>query len=286
VLRGIVRDNAWLAVAGTAALVISGVVAWGPAGAARPRPAPALPLESPVPSASPGPPAEIFLAFADPAPSDAGDPCRTGSTYRQNAVGDHDDVVVCTFDASGVPSPTNVSSTHLRWSISTAYGGGSTAVRFNPSPPPAETSGSAATATAGIDAIEETEDNVVNVSLLDDRDAVVDSFSIEKDVRFGPEELPPWTRLTAHKDRKFIGGKAVSVEPRCEPRRQVDLYRRRKGQDDWIGSDTTNRAGQWRVVTGRRRGTYYARAPAKLIDNWSGGHETCMADQSNDVRRG
>lgn len=267
-------------------LVVAGVLAWGSFGAAWSQ-AVAGVVQTQTPAATPsaGPPSEVFLAFTAPVASDPADPCRTGTTYKQNSAGDHDDVVVCTYDGNGAPSPTDASTAHLQWAITRPYDG-SPGIRFNPSPPPDETTGDAATATAGIDAFEQIDDNVVTVSLLDGSGGIVDSFSIEKDVKSTPENLPVPTRLTAHRDGKLIGGRAVSAEPRCEPGRQVDLYRRRKGPDVWVGSDTTNRSGEWGVLAGFRRGTYYARVMHTTIATDDGGERTCQADQSNDVRRG
>ncbi|HEY7874982.1 MAG TPA: hypothetical protein VIG64_07645, partial [Actinomycetota bacterium] len=50
---------------------------------------------------------EVFLAYNNPAPSNASDPCRTGTTFKANEVGDHDDITVCTFDSSGNRVPTD-----------------------------------------------------------------------------------------------------------------------------------------------------------------------------------
>ncbi|HEY7876308.1 MAG TPA: hypothetical protein VIG64_14430, partial [Actinomycetota bacterium] len=50
---------------------------------------------------------EVFLTYNNPAPSNASDPCRTGTTFKANEVGDHDDITVCTFDSSGNRVPTD-----------------------------------------------------------------------------------------------------------------------------------------------------------------------------------
>jgi hypothetical protein len=229
---------------------------------------------------------EVFLAFNNPAPNNAADPCRTGTTFKRNNEGDHDDITVCTFDSNGNPVPTDTSSRRLQWTITGAQGEESTAVRFNPAPPPDETTGSGASATAGIDAVQEG-DNFINVFLLDANGDVVDTFSLEKQVH---GETPPRnirTNLTAKKGRKFIRGKANSAQTECQADRSVTLLRRRKGPDDVMGTDTTNAFGRWGVRTGRHRGTYYARVAAfTTIDTQTGGQLNCLADQSKDVHRG
>jgi hypothetical protein len=228
---------------------------------------------------------QVFLAFNNPAPSNAADPCRTGVTFKANTVGDHDDITVCTFDSSGNPVPTDTSPQRLLWQVVGAQGDEPTAVRFNPAPPPQETTGSGASAIAGLDAVEEG-DNFVIAILLDSNGNEIDRFPIEKQVHAGPvdaRDVP--TVLTAKKNRKFIRGKA-QTEDECQPGRNVTLFRRRKGPDTVIGVDTTNALGRWGVKTGRRRGTYYARiAASTATDVQSGGQLNCLPDQSNDVRR-
>ena len=231
-------------------------------------------------------PTEVFLVFNNPAPTNAADPCRTGTTFKRNDIGDHDELTVCTFDSSGNPVPTDGSAARLQWTITGAQGEEPTAVRFNPAPPPDETSGSAASAQAGIDAVDEG-DNFVNVFLLDSNGDVIDAFSIEKQVHRPPGQRNVPTNLTAKKSRKFVRGKAKSSESECQPHRTVTLFRRRKGPDDVIGTDATNQFGRWGVKTGHRRGTYYARVSAsQTTDTQTGDTLNCLADQSKDVRRG
>ena len=229
---------------------------------------------------------EVFLAFNNPAPSNTADPCRTGTTFKRNDVGDHDDLTVCTFDSNGNPVPTDTSAQRLQWTITGAQGEEPTAVRFNPAPPPDETTGTSATAQAGVDAVQEG-DNFINVFLLDSNGDVIDAFSVEKQVHRSPITRNIKTNLTAKKGRKFIRGKAKSAESECQSGRQVTLFRRRKGPDDVVGSDNTNQFGRWGVKTGHRRGTYYARvAASQTTDAQTGDTLNCLADQSKDVRRG
>jgi hypothetical protein len=242
---------------------------------------------SPTPTASPSSvasPTQVFLTFANPTPTNPADPCRTGTTSKINTPGDHDEIVVCTFDSTGAEAATDASGARLLWSITGVQAEPS--VRFNPSPPPEETGGSGASALAAIDAFQEG-DSLINVSLLGPDGDVLDAFSIEKRVFacYCPLNIP--TNLTARPAGRFIRGHARSSEPECEPRRDVTLYRRRKGHEDLIGTDRTGSGGEWTVESGYRRGTYYARVSAASPTNPdTGSTSNCLADQSKDVRRG
>jgi hypothetical protein len=226
---------------------------------------------------------EVFLAYNNPAPTNPSDPCRTGVTFKANDVGDFDDITVCTFDSSGNPVPTNPGAQRLQWTITGAQGEEPTAIRFNPAPPPDETSGSGASASARIEAVQEG-DNFVNVFLLDSNGDVVDAFSLEKQVHGENQPRDVTTNLTARKSKIRIRGKA-NTESECQPGRSVTLFKRRRGPDNVIGTDDTNSLGRWSVPA-RGRGTYYARiAGSTATDNQGGGVLNCLPDQSNDVRR-
>ena len=228
-------------------------------------------------------PTDVFLAFNDPAPSNAADPCRTGVTFKHNVVGDHDILTFCTFDSNGNPVSTQGTGYTLQWTITGAHGQEQTAVRFNPAPPPNGT-GSNAQGTAEVDAVHEG-DNFIQVCLLDPNGDVVDCFSIEKQVDAAPGVRNVPTNLTAKKGRKFIRGKAKSAESECQSGRHVTLFRRRKGPDDVVGSDSTNQFGRWGVKTGHRRGTYYARVAASQATDRNGEQLNCLGDQSKDIHR-
>jgi hypothetical protein len=249
------------------------------------------------------PPSEVFAAFNSPPPSDPADPCRTGARFKHNSPGDHDDITVCTFDSSGAPVATEASSHSLEWSIAGASSDEPIAVRFNPSPPPGETTGPAATAVAGIDALQAGR-NTVTVTLLNDTGGYVDSFFLEKEVVGGgcapatragsSRPTSPRspvtscrdvaTKLTARAGRTFVRGR-VQSEPECKPERNVTLFRRRRGRDQVIGTDMSNSLGRWAVNAGRLDGTYYARVPSSgATDAETGGTVTCLPDQSGNVR--
>ena len=129
----------------------------------------------------PAVPSQVFLAFSEPAPTNPADPCRTGATYRQNVVGDHDELTVCTFDSTGAPAPTDATDYRLQWTITDTEGKSPRSVQFNPAPP-TETTGAGASANAGVDAVGKGAD-FIKVSLVDPSGAAIDNFSIEKQVR-------------------------------------------------------------------------------------------------------
>jgi hypothetical protein len=190
---------------------------------------------------------------------------------------------VCTFDSSGNPTSTDTSAARLQWSITGAQGEETTAVQFNPAPPPAETSGGSASAIAAIDAVREG-DNFINVFLLDANGAVLDSFSLEKQVHRSGDRSAV-TSLTARASRRFVRGKAKTTIAACKPDRKVTLFRRRRGIDDVVGTDQTNRFGRWAIKTGNRPGTYYARIAATSTFDADDFFVGCLSDQSRNVRR-
>jgi hypothetical protein len=227
-------------------------------------------------------PSEVFLAFDSPAPAVPADPCRTGVTVKTITVGQHAGIKVCTFDSNGNPVPTDTNPFRLQWTITGALGeGGATAVRFNPSPPPSETTGEQGHAGAGIDGIQPGI-NFVSAFLMNEVGDPIDDFLVEVQVK--PARDVP-TNLIVRRGPKFIRGKA-KTEDECQPGRQATLFRRRRGPDSVIGVDTTNALGRWGVRTGKRRGTYYARiAAGTATDVETGEQLNCLPDQSKDVRR-
>ena len=248
-----------------------------------------LPIPPPVTDlvlvlACPSRPSEVSLAFNDPVPSDPSDPCRSGTTFKRNDIGTHDDLTVCTFDADGEPLRTDTFTSHLEWSTYGTKGGPST-LRFNPFPPLDETSGAAAAALVGLDALS-AGDNYVQVDLVSSSGTVLDSSVVEEQVRAPSTTRDIATRLGLHKAGGFMRGKARAAEQGCRLGRAVTLFRRHRGRDPVIGTDHTNQFGRWRIRSGRRRGTYYARvAAATVVDEPTGDTLNCLADQSRTLRR-
>ena len=172
----------------TAIVLVAGVVmGLGSLGPGRAIPAHAQSTPSPSASAtstpSPPPddaPTEITLVFTSPPPSDATDPCHTGVTGKSNDIGDHDDILVCTFNSFGRPAPTDTAGYSLQWSLEPTNGSKEVGVRFDPAnPPPEDTSGPSAMAHAEIEAIASGYDRIT-VTLLDGSGRVVSSASIDK----------------------------------------------------------------------------------------------------------
>jgi hypothetical protein len=229
-------------------------------------------------------PDQVFLAFTDPGPVNPSDPCRSGTTFKRNEVGDIDDLIVCTYDSNGNPIATDTNDFRIVWSITGAQGNEPTAIRFTSSPPQ-ETSGSGGTANTSVVA-ERQGDNFVNVFLLDREGEIEDDFFIEKQVEGENQPRNVQTNLTAKKARRKVRGKAKTPgAAECRANRQVTLFKRTPGPNQVIGQDTTNSFGRWAVrVPKPRRGRYYARVAASSATDNTGQTLNCLADQSDDVR--
>ena len=255
----------------------------GVAAQAQSTPSPSVSATStPSPSAD-AIPTEITLVFTSPPPSDATDPCHSGATGKSNEIGDHDDLLVCTFNSFGRPAPTDSSGYGLAWSLEPAQSSETVGVRFNPEPP-GNTSGSSAMAHAGIDAVAAS-DNRITVTLSDAAGQPVATSSVDKLVCCTGDHGPIPTALTARLAKRSVHGIVRSSEAACRRRRSVTLWRRRQGRDEEIGTDVSDRDGRWRAPTGRRAGTYYARVSGAVRSDEPGVAISCLADQSNVVRR-
>jgi Spy/CpxP family protein refolding chaperone len=60
-------------------------------------------------------------------------------------------------------------------------------------------------------------------------------------------------------------GKVVSQKTRCQIRRTVAVRKRVDGPDPLIGTDMTNKDGQWELEARGTPGAYYARARRKVL---------------------
>jgi hypothetical protein len=200
-------------------------------------------------------PDQVFLAFTEPAPGDPADPCRTGTTFKKNKVGDRDTVIVCTFDSNGNPATTDQpGGGRLQWFIETTVGGERTAIKFVGPTPPDETDATGQ-ATVDIRAIREGS-NFIIVNLLDANGDVIDTFAIEKRVRDG---AGGGGRVQSQVTiRGSFKGQVVSEAARCEKNRRVVLKKKRPGKDRTVGSDITNRFGNWKIRKRNPNGRFYA----------------------------
>ena len=86
-----------------------------------------------------------------------------------------------------------------------------------------------------------------------------------------------------HHQGESFSGKVISVKHRCSRHRDVVVRRRLDGPNPLIGTDFTNRHGDWEVqVTSAPAGTYYAKARKKVLRR--GAHRrVCRAAFSQDL---
>ena len=262
----------------TVALVLgASLLAAGPVAAQNPSPTLSPGGEQP---AGPGPPAQVLVAFGSPSPDDPARPC-DGVTFKQNAAGATDSIVVCTFDEAGNPSPTDTADSDLAWRIET--GNTPPPVGFTSDPPTETTTTGDGTATAEVEATARGEASIV-VELLDAQGLIMDRALVEKEVF--DEELPDRrikTRVRAARTRSGIRG-TLETKPRCLPGRKVVLNRRSRfhGEYTRVGSTRTGQEGRWQFTVSRP-GTYFVDVRSKFL---SGGARTteCLSDFSANIR--
>lgn len=239
--------------------------------------------------------------------------CRTGTTFKNNVVGDTDTIVICTFDqtlgnnnpppngSSGYGgNPAQTTDTHLDYSIvgNANQGAG---VSFSSTPP--STTGADGTTTAQIHA-DAPSNNTITVILRRNSDnAQIDSFVLRKDVRQNPTQPPSTTptnnttstgpttprdvatNLTIRFNKK-IGtwkGSAGSSELACQNNRHVTLWKHRRHHRGrkFMGDYTTRTDGNWHVVTGRVFGRFFATVDAAPGRTDSQGNPiNCLSDKS------
>ena len=81
-----------------------------------------------------------------------------------------------------------------------------------------------------------------------------------------------------------FSGKVLSVQDRCESHRKVSVRRRLDGPDALVGTDLTDRDGDWEVqVPSTPAGTYYARAKRKVLRRSPSHLHVCRPAVSNDL---
>lgn len=109
-------------------------------------------------------PDQTRLVFSDGA--DEPNDCLTGDQFRENNIGDTDNLLVCTFDSDGNFTGTEpAGSGRLQWFIAPSGGGELTATRFDPNPP--NETGANGTAVATIESFRQGND-VITVCLQND----------------------------------------------------------------------------------------------------------------------
>jgi hypothetical protein len=76
-------------------------------------------------------------------------------------------------------------------------------------------------------------------------------------------------------------GKVISQKDRCQINRTVAVRKRVDGPDRLIGTDTTNKDGQWELEARGTPGTYYARARRKVLRKSADHLHVCKPATSN-----
>jgi hypothetical protein len=89
-----------------------------------------------------------------------------------------------------------------------------------------------------------------------------------------------------HAESDAFNGKVSSQQGRCERARTVAVKRRLDGPDALVGTDVTNRDGEWKleVVGSTPAGTYYARARRKVLRATANHLHVCKPAVSNDLK--
>lgn len=85
----------------------------------------------------------------------------------------------------------------------------------------------------------------------------------------------------AYRSGAFRGSVLAATRP-CRNGRRVNVYKRRRGPDRFIGA-TISRRGRFSVPAPRRRGRYYAVVTRKVYGSYGHRH-TCLRGVSNTVR--
>jgi hypothetical protein len=82
-----------------------------------------------------------------------------------------------------------------------------------------------------------------------------------------------------------FSGKVISQKDRCERRREVKVKLRLDGPDSTVGTDFTNRDGEWEVeAPDNPAGTYYAKAMRKVLKRDDDHLHACKRVFSNDLK--
>ena len=77
------------------------------------------------------------------------------------------------------------------------------------------------------------------------------------------EETTTTFNYSEKKDK--FKGRAKSDRKRCQRTRKVEVFKRRDGEDKFIGDDTTNDGGYWGVPEANANGHYYVKIKEKHI---------------------
>jgi hypothetical protein len=217
---------------------------------------------------------EVTLVYGDKSAN-----CRTGPTFRENRVGDEEDLLACVFDFFGNPiSTTGEDDGFLEWSV--APGEDDEVDTQYVGTPPSETDAEGE-AVARLRAIEPGSDRPTVTLRDDDTGDEISSDSVRKNVTgVGPggRRIRSTVNIRHRTGPHRFVGRVNSQDSACESGRLVRVRRVRPGRDPVIGSDTTNANGRYRVNHRRtqRRFRYYA----QLRRN-----NACTGDRSGNTPR-
>jgi hypothetical protein len=89
---------------------------------------------------------------------------------------------------------------------------------------------------------------------------------------------------TAPGARIFVFGRIVSSQPFCKSNRKVRLFRMRPGRDAVIGTDLTDREGEYRFVRQPRRDQTVYTVIVRRVHTSYGHSHICRADRSGNLR--
>jgi hypothetical protein len=193
---------------------------------------------------------------------DPSDPCHTGDTFRDAAVGERAELLVCTFDETGgteTPATTaEPGGGRLEWAIVPEQG----EAEFIGTPPDETGPDGRAVATVELAPIAGTIADI-EVRLLDDEGGVSSSAGVQLRGSMHP---PPHTlvRFRYRPTKSLFAGRVLSSQPFCERKRKVVVKRVRPGRDAVVSRDRTGRAGRFEVAHGGQAGRYYARAKRRV----------------------
>lgn len=207
--------------------------------------------------------------------------CITGPTFKENLVGDFDNLKACTYDKFGNPtSTTGTDDGFLEWSIDTGADDEVDTQFVGLSPSETDADGEAV---AVIEAIDPGNDNPT-VSLRSDTTGELISTTswdkVQKNVRARPggEKTPSTISIRHRKHPHRFQGRVRSSDASCVSGRNVVLKRVKRGRDRTIGTDVTNARGKYRI---RHRKTRVAKRYYTKVR----GTSTCGGKRSRTLRR-
>jgi hypothetical protein len=114
--------------------------------------------------------------------------------------------------------------------------------------------------------------------------AALAAVAIAHTVRFDSTVTISFQR-SHHNEADSFSGRVISLKGACERHRTVAVKRRLDGPDDLVGTDVTNRDGEWelQLASPPPAGTYYARARRKVLRHTASHLHICKPAVSHDL---